>query len=330
MSRRVPEGDRIGLYGLRFYGYHGALPEEAVLGQPFDVDAELFLDLAPAGRQDAVTATVHYGEVYARMHAMVETKRYQTIEALAEALAAAVLEDFPLVEAIRLRVEKPKAPVPGIFRAMAVEIVRYRQPQPEPTEQTVAIALGSNLGDRVATLAEALTCLATMPGLTLLAHSSWYETAPVGAVPQGAFLNGVALFRTSWSPWRLLVTLQAVEQQFGRQREVKWGPRTLDLDILFVGDQVIDAPGLQVPHPEIGRRAFVLVPLAEVAPDWVFPDGRTTRELLQALDEHRDHFDVVLHIERKSIRIDALTHGDGSGECCSVSAIETADREGHH
>lgn len=149
-----------------------------------------------------------------------------------------------------------------------------------------AIAIGSNLGDRVAHMRFALDALARLPSTQLLAASNLLETEPVGDVPQGRYLNAAALVLTRLAPRELLAHLLALERQRGRERSVgtRWGPRTLDLDLLVFGDRVIDEPGLTVPHPRLRERRFVLEPLACVAPDLrVPPDGATAAELLARL-----------------------------------------------
>jgi len=133
------------------------------------------------------------------------------------------------------------------------------------------VALGSNLGDREATLRAALAGLAATPGCTLVATSRLYETEPVGP-PQGAYLNAVAALDTTLAAPALLTRLFELERAAGRERSgERNSPRTLDLDLLLYGDAVLDAPGLRVPHPRLHERAFVLAPLAELAPDLVHP-----------------------------------------------------------
>jgi 2-amino-4-hydroxy-6-hydroxymethyldihydropteridine diphosphokinase len=146
-----------------------------------------------------------------------------------------------------------------------------------------AIALGSNLGDSDRILAEAVAVLAASAGIEVRSRSSIYQTAAVGP-PQPDYLNACVLIETSLSPRALLHRLLAVEQQFGRVRKERWGARSLDLDLLLFGDQVVDVPGLSVPHPLLSERAFVLVPLVDIAPDWPHPiSGKPMAQLLADL-----------------------------------------------
>ncbi len=147
-----------------------------------------------------------------------------------------------------------------------------------------AIALGSNLGDSLTTLENALKTLAQTPGIILQAVSSWYVTKAVGP-PQPDYLNGCALLGVQMSPEALLETLLGIEAKFGRIRRDRWGPRTLDLDLLLFDDLILETPSLQIPHPRMSERAFVLVPLAEIASDWVEPvSGHAIAQLVQRVD----------------------------------------------
>jgi 2-amino-4-hydroxy-6-hydroxymethyldihydropteridine diphosphokinase len=133
------------------------------------------------------------------------------------------------------------------------------------------IGLGSNLGDRAATLKQALELLDRLPGTRLVESSNFYETEAVGGVATQAFLNGAACIETTLDPRELMKALLAVEAELGRVRGEKWGDRTCDLDLLLYGDITVDEPDLTVPHPEIANRKFVLVPLSQIAPDLVIP-----------------------------------------------------------
>jgi 2-amino-4-hydroxy-6-hydroxymethyldihydropteridine diphosphokinase len=147
-----------------------------------------------------------------------------------------------------------------------------------------ALAIGSNLGDRLALLHAGVHDLASTPGLELVAVSAVYETAPVGGPEQGAYLNAVVVVATDLGPLALLERALQVEAGHGRVRLQRWGPRTLDIDVLSFADEVSDDPVLTLPHPRAHERAFVLVPWAEVDPAYVVPGrGVTVAELLDAL-----------------------------------------------
>jgi 2-amino-4-hydroxy-6-hydroxymethyldihydropteridine diphosphokinase len=143
------------------------------------------------------------------------------------------------------------------------------------------VGLGSNLGEREATLWKALEGLGATEGIEVVAVSSFRETDPVGVVDQPRFVNAAAALETSLRPRELLERLLDVERSLGRDRAVeeRWGPRTLDLDLLLYGGESIDEPGLEVPHPRLAERAFVLEPLLELDPDLRLPDGRPLRDL---------------------------------------------------
>jgi 2-amino-4-hydroxy-6-hydroxymethyldihydropteridine diphosphokinase len=150
----------------------------------------------------------------------------------------------------------------------------------------VFLGLGSNLGDRAANIDQGLARLAEHPRIVVRRVSPLYETAPVGPVGPGDFLNGAAEIETQLEPEPLLGILLATEKLLGRVRTGRPGPRTLDLDLLLYGPEIIDRPGLVVPHPRLHERRFVLAPLADIAPEAIVPDrGRTVRQLYAALPD---------------------------------------------
>jgi len=147
---------------------------------------------------------------------------------------------------------------------------------------TVYLAFGSNLGDRGHNIQAAITQLERF-GVKMIRSSKLYETEPVGKTDQPEFYNLVAEFHTSHSAEDLMLHIQTVERALKRVRKEKWGPRTIDIDVLFYGDRIISLPGLNVPHPRIQERNFVLIPLNEIAPDFVHPIyKKSVRELLKA------------------------------------------------
>lgn len=147
-----------------------------------------------------------------------------------------------------------------------------------------ALSLGSNMGESQTILEAAIETLAQTPGILLEARSNWYQTKAVGPA-QPDYLNGCVTLQVEILPQQLLEILLGIEQQFGRVRHERWGPRTLDLDLLLYDDLILDTPNLQIPHPRMRDRAFVLVPLAEIAPDWIEPVSRCViKELLKGVD----------------------------------------------
>ena len=147
-----------------------------------------------------------------------------------------------------------------------------------------AIALGSNLGEPLSTLEKALETLDRTPGIHPIARSPWYLTKPIGP-PQPDYINGCVVVRTTLAPLQLLDALLDIEAQYGRVRGERWGARTLDLDLILFDDVVMDTPRLQIPHPRMSERAFVLCPLADIALDWIDPvTQKTVAQLLEQVD----------------------------------------------
>jgi 2-amino-4-hydroxy-6-hydroxymethyldihydropteridine diphosphokinase len=147
------------------------------------------------------------------------------------------------------------------------------------------VGVGSNLGDREGLVRSALDALDEEAGIEIEAVSSVHETDPVGLVEQPKFLNAVARVSTTLPPRALLDSMLSVERALGRTREgPRFGPRTIDLDLLLYGDETVSEPGLEVPHPRLHERRFVLEPLVELDPDLAVPGKGTVRELLAALD----------------------------------------------
>ncbi|KAF0196323.1 MAG: folK [Bacillota bacterium] len=152
----------------------------------------------------------------------------------------------------------------------------------------VFLGLGSNLGERKNELDFAVCRLRQHPGIELIQVAPYLETDPVGYLEQGKFINTVVEIRTILDPYTLLWVLQTIEEEAGRIRTIRWGPRTLDIDILLYDDWVMDEPNLTIPHPRMKEREFVLLPLTEIGPDVpVPPDNLTIRELLNNYRQSR-------------------------------------------
>lgn len=156
-----------------------------------------------------------------------------------------------------------------------------------PGQHRAYLSLGSNLGDRQALVEQALERLESSGHVRVIRRSSLYETEPVGKTDQPWFLNQVLEISTDLEPDPLLDLAQSIERDLGRTREIRWGSRTLDIDILLYDTEVIATERLTVPHPEMTRRRFVLVPLVEIAPDLTMPDGRRVDAFLNQLRDQK-------------------------------------------
>jgi dihydroneopterin aldolase / 2-amino-4-hydroxy-6-hydroxymethyldihydropteridine diphosphokinase len=267
--------DQIELRGLRVHGRHGVLPFERRDGQDFLIDAVLSVDTRPAAATDDLALTADYGTLSERLAQIVAGEPVQLIETLAQRLAEACLAE-PVVQRVRITVHKPDAPISRTFSDVAVTITRDR---PVPA----VLALGSNLGARQQELQRATDQLAATPGLRVTAVSPVYETDPVGGPDQPDFLNAVVLAVTDLPATDLLRRAQAIEAAARRTREVRWGPRTLDVDIIAYGDQVSGDPTLTLPHPRARERAFVLAPWRDADPDAELPGYGPVAALLAAV-----------------------------------------------
>lgn len=150
------------------------------------------------------------------------------------------------------------------------------------------IGLGSNMGDKTANLKRAIEELGKVPGNKVLAVSSFYETEPVGNIEQDWFINAAVKIETDLTPRELLEVLLKIEKELGRVRDERWGPRTIDLDILLYDDLALNEEGLAIPHPYLHERGFVLVPLSEIAPEVIHPIfKRSIQELLEVLEDSK-------------------------------------------
>jgi dihydroneopterin aldolase / 2-amino-4-hydroxy-6-hydroxymethyldihydropteridine diphosphokinase len=253
----------IRLRGLRVRGFHGVLEHERRDGQDFLVDATL--EVADPAR-DELEVTADYGTLAEQLAAVVAGEAVDLIETLAQRLLA-VCQSIPGVRRSTVRVHKPQAPIPLAFDDVSVTVHSW---------SVAALGLGSNIGDRLAHLQAAVDLLAP------LAASAVYETAPVGGPDQGPYLNAVVLV-DAIDPLRLLRQAHAVEAARARVRAERWGPRTLDVDLLDVGGTVLQTPELTLPHPRAAFRTFVLVPWLDVAPEAVIPGTGRVADLVRRI-----------------------------------------------
>lgn len=266
--------DRIEISGLRVMTLVGVLRHERESPQPLEFDIFVEGDLRDAGASDDLADTAHYGLVAERAAAIARESKDELLERLVHRIAEDALT-FDRVEAVEVVARKLRPPIPEDIKNTAVRIRRTRADLqiPARTSHRAIVALGTNLGDRVAYLKLAVSEL----GSSIIAQSQVFETAPVGGPGnQGAYFNMVVAVETSLDPFAMLRRCQRIEALALRQRVVHWGPRTLDVDLLFFDDFTIASPELVIPHPRFGERRFVLTPLTEVAPELCPADWDTT------------------------------------------------------
>lgn len=272
--------DEIRIDNLEIYAHHGVFPEENEKGQHFYLNAVLYTDTKKAGVTDELEDSTHYGLVCEEMTRVMTKHTWKLIEAAAEHVAEQVLLKFPHIRAMDLEVRKPEAPIPLPFESVSVKIHRGWH--------TCYIALGSNLGDSRRLLEEAVEKMGRDARLRVKKVSSFIKTVPYGGIEQPDFLNGALCMETLFSPYELLVYLHTIEQEAGRERKIHWGPRTLDLDILFYDDLILYDPDLIIPHIDLENREFVLQPMCELNPFWKHPvSGKSMKELLGDLQKKK-------------------------------------------
>ncbi|MFT4148072.1 MAG: 2-amino-4-hydroxy-6-hydroxymethyldihydropteridine diphosphokinase [Micrococcaceae bacterium] len=305
--------DVIKATGIKAYGYHGVLVSEQQQGQEFIVDVALKADTSKAGYSDDLSHTINYAQVVDLVVDRIEGEPVQLIEALAEEIAQGILAKFD-AKSVKVTVHKPHAPIDHDFQDISVTIKRESKNYPDATGNipslalqqqaarkannlklffntdgvqnphphfTTVLSLGANLGDRKMTIMRALEDLDRNMSMRLQKVSPLVETPPVGGPEQPYYLNLVAEFITTLTPYELLDFIHEVENKYGRTREVRWGARTLDIDIITYGNKEIDTKDLVIPHPRAHERAFVLDPWYRMDADAIFPTGQAVSKLLE-------------------------------------------------
>lgn len=267
--------DRIEIRGLRINMIIGVLEQEKNTPQPIEFDITIFTDLSKACESDCLTDTIDYGQICVLIEQLAHTHHDSLLEKFAHRVSELILLQ-PKVDSVEISIKKLHPPVESKLNNCGVSLLRRRfSPPHSSTQHQVIVALGSNLGDRSAYLRYALDRLGIV-----LAQSQIFETKPVGGpLGQGLFLNMTAIIQTALDPYAFHRKCLEIETHAHRKRDVHWGERTLDIDILFYDDLCINDPLLTIPHPRINERGFVLAPLAEIAPEKLPPLWKTSIDL---------------------------------------------------
>lgn len=267
--------DYIVISDLLVFANHGVFQEEKNLGQKFYLDLKLVLDTQSAGLHNKLDRSVHYGLLAKDISSFFSSKSNDLIETCAEEVAQRILNQYPIVEEVTVRIKKPWAPIALSVDTVFVEITRKRH--------RVFLGLGSNIGDSSKLLKEAIQKMED-PFLKVQKTSSLYQTKAWGLTCQPDFLNQVIEVQTTYEPLELLSHIQSIELELGRVRKVQWGPRTIDIDILFFDDITLYRENLILPHPYVEEREFVLEPMNEIAPHFIHPvQKKSIRVLLREL-----------------------------------------------
>lgn len=267
--------DRISINNLEVFANHGVYPEENTLGQKFLVSAVLYTDIHAAGISDKLEKSIDYGKVCHHIYEIVKNSTFALLERLAEQIARELLLNYDTY-GVQVEVKKPWAPI-GLPLDYASVCINRKW-------HTAYIGIGSNMGDKEAYLNMACRRIARAEDCRLIAKSDYIVTKPVGGVEQDDFLNGALMVNTLFTPDELLEFLQGIEKEAKRERLVHWGPRTLDLDILFYDNEIISTDRLTIPHREMHKRLFAAEPMAQLAPYYIHPIyGRTMADLYAEL-----------------------------------------------
>lgn len=255
--------DRITIKDLEVFGHHGVFKEENVLGQKFVVSVIFFLDTSLAGKNDDLDKSINYAEASWKIKDFLERNTYKLLETAAERLAKELLLAYPIAEKVEVEIKKPWAPILLPLDTASVTIQRGWH--------TVYLSIGANLGNKEENLNRAIELLNANTETRVTRQSDFIVTEPFGGVEQDDFLNGALEVKTLLSPQELLSLIGTIESELKRVREIHWGPRTIDLDIIFYDDLVIREENLIIPHIGMAEREFVLKPMEQIAPTKVHP-----------------------------------------------------------
>lgn len=255
--------DKIYLKNVEIFANHGVFKEEKTLGQKFILDLELTLSLEEAGRTGDLTRSVHYGELCHGIEKEFVKESYDLIETAAQKVAEFTLYNYPLVKEVKVTLKKPWAPIGRHLDYAAVQIERGWH--------EAYLSIGSNIGNKEENLHRAIELINSYKAIEVEKVSSFLVTEPWGYLDQEKFVNAALKLKTILSPQELMKVLLDIEQEMKRERIIKWGPRIIDLDIIFYDNLVLEDELVTVPHPRMEEREFVLKPLSEICGNKVHP-----------------------------------------------------------
>jgi dihydroneopterin aldolase/2-amino-4-hydroxy-6-hydroxymethyldihydropteridine diphosphokinase len=280
MAQEISDRDYslIRIRDLKVFAHHGVLPEETEKGQNFYVCVDAYQNISAAASMDELMLTTNYADMCDHIVNFLTDNTYKLIETAAEELSKSILLKYSLLTSVVVEIKKPEAPIAHEFGY--VSVVRRR------SRHKAVLSLGSNMDDREKHLRDAIAELDEDPATNVIKVSGMFETEPYGYTDQSKFINCAVTVSTILEPKDLLLFTQGIEAKHKRVREIHWGPRTLDIDIIFYDDLVYGDASLQIPHIDMQNRFFVLEPVCEIEPGYRHPVfNRTVLQLLNELRE---------------------------------------------
>jgi dihydroneopterin aldolase / 2-amino-4-hydroxy-6-hydroxymethyldihydropteridine diphosphokinase len=275
---------KILIKNLNLFGYHGVKEIEKKNGQNFLYNIEISLNkdnfLSENKNEDNLENTLNYSTVIKLVKDINKDNRFNLLETLTQTIADRIFEISPLVEKVSIRIEKTSPPIKenlesvGVVykcdkKSMELRRINNRKSELKDDRVDIYLSLGSNIGNREENLRKAVDLINSNPDIEIIKVSSIYETEPMYLKEQNSFYNTVLMAQvdSKVSPFELMGFLKGIEYNMGRNKsEKKYGPRIIDLDLLYYGEMSIESDFLTVPHPGIAERKFVLIPLSEIAP----------------------------------------------------------------
>jgi dihydroneopterin aldolase/2-amino-4-hydroxy-6-hydroxymethyldihydropteridine diphosphokinase len=259
---------------LNLFGYHGVKESEKKDGQNFRFNIEILINKGSFLNDDSLGSTVNYSEVIRLVKRINSDTRFNLLETLSQVVAGKIMDISPLIEKVTIKIEKTSPPIKENLESVGTEYVLDRKIEEKGEfkkgKTNVYLSLGSNISNRENNLRKAVDLIGNSPNIDILKVSSIYETEPMYIKDQDSFYNIVLNARIDGeiSPFEIMGFLKGIEFGFGRKMTKKrYGPRVIDIDLLYYGEMSIESDFLTLPHPGIEERKFVLVPLSEIAPE---------------------------------------------------------------
>lgn len=269
---------RILVKDLNLFGYHGVKESEKKDGQNFCFNIEILLNKNSFLNGDDLENTINYSEVIRLVKKINSSNKFNLLETFSQTIAEDIMKMSPLVEKVTVKIEKTSPPIKENLESVGVEYVLDRKREEKDKSKNnrvdVFLSLGSNMGNREDNLRKAVDLIGRSHNINIIKVSSIYETEPMYFKDQDSFYNIVlqAQVDRELSPFEIIGFLKGIEYGFGRRTRNKYGPRIIDIDLLYYGEMVIESDFLTIPHPKIEERKFVLVPLSEIAPEFTIEE----------------------------------------------------------